>query len=84
MHISIILGHQIKTDTCVNEDRKVRVGVSGASLAASADTTFDLTGVLNDVGDTLEPRTTFGFDFDFGTAAGGFGNCLGSGAETLS
>ena len=40
-------------DTWVNEDRNVRVGVSGASLAANADTTFDLTGVLNEVGDTL-------------------------------
>ena len=70
--------------TWVNEDRKVRVGVSGASLAANADTALDLTGVLNEVGDTLEPRTTFGFGFDFGSVAGGFNTALGSGGGTLS
>ena len=74
--------HQIKT--WVNEDRNVRVGVSTVSRATSADTTLDLTGVLNDVGDTFEPLTTFGFGFVLGSITGGFDTSLGSGGGTLS
>ena len=56
--------------------------MSGASLAAKDETALGLTGVLNDVGDTLEPRTTFGFDFGFGSTSGRFDTSLGSGGGT--
>ena len=58
------------------------VGVSGAPRTANADTVLGLTGVLKEVGDTFEPRTTLGLDLVFGFAI--LGTSSGSGGGILS